>query len=222
MAYSDWTFLSVGSNAQTAQPYGVGFTAPSVSSGSYARAIAIQEGLNSYYAGFVPSSAAFTGVPSTKAIRVQSFIRRSEANVWPSLAVKMTPGALGSNPSSYRITLEGYNLFFRAPNVYLPLTNSGVYGDSWYSFRITVYPIATNVDRVICEQESAPGSGVWSSSFPLASGDITINGNLNPNQLVPWGGSTRNGVFVGSGNSGTTAFFDMLQVSLATAPVPIP
>lgn len=223
MAFADWTYLTNGL-ANNAEPYAPGgvLPAPSVASGSYARTIN-GNGSDVFYGGFVPSSASFTGVPSTKAIRIQAFIRLNGNGPQFLLAAKCTPAGF-NNISCYAIgTNRGAanNLFLRLPNVNQVLSNT-ISNDVWYSFRMTVYPIAPTVDRIICEQESSPGSGIWSSTFANGSGDRIVDQNLTPSQYLAWGGSTRNGVFGASygGATGNT-FIDMMQVSLATAPVPI-
>jgi hypothetical protein len=225
MSFADWTFVTNGlaSNAEPYAPSGV-IPAPSIASGSYARIIN-GDGSSSSYAGFVPSNASFTGVPATKAIRIQAFIRLNGSVGQFLMAAKYTPAgfnsisgyALGTNRSS------APSLFFRTPGSQTTLINS-ISIDVWYSFRMTVYPISPTVDRIICEQESSPGSGVWSSTFADGNGDITIDQSITPSQYVAWGGSTNNGVFGAGGYLGSpgNTIIDMMQVSLATVPVPIP
>lgn len=222
MAYTDWTFINAGACAHTAQPYSISFPAPTVDSGAYARFVSVQPDTYSYYAGFVPAGLQYTGVPSTKAIRVQTYYALSNISVWPALIAKATPVPVGAGVSGYRLKRVNDQLIFETPGFFSQTLTSGL-GTGWISLRMTVYPIATNIDRVICERESSPGSGTWSSAFSMSSGDITINGNLTPARYVAWGGSTKNGVIASSnGSVGDGYFLDKMQVALANVPAPLP
>lgn len=227
MAFSDWTLVFNTSGSSSAQAYNLSLPQPTGSAGSYCRLLINNTVNGTGYSGFYPSDSAFTGVPSTKAIRIQSFMRMS-AGCYISLSAKITPGVSfqNSTPPGYHLLYNSNYLTFRIGGVSnsseLDITLSSTQLlNTWYSYRMTVYPISATVDRVICEFESSPGSGIWSSSFPAASGDIIIDKTANPNRFIEWGGSTRNGVFMSPFNS-NAAILDMMKVSLANVPVPIP
>ena len=226
MAFTDWTFLS-NLSENVAEPYGLGLSSPEPTAGSFARAIrntGPASGLA--YGGFRPSDPAFTGVSSANAIRVQSFIYNAEATGAPrkQLIVKQNPAStfVTAAANGYVLSIEGSQLFFRAPGDLQIILASTV--TAWYSLRMTVYPITAAVDQIVCEQESSPGSGVWSSTFPNGSGIINIDNNLTPTRYIAWGGNRINGVFAATSTTfgiSWVAFFDKTRVSLSS-PVPAP
>lgn len=237
MSQSDWIFETNSGGSNTAVAYLPNGTvpAPSVSSGSYARSLDLTNN-SATYCGFYPANPAFTGVPSSKAIRVSSYFRFSKPSgnlfevLHARLAVKHTPlSAQGGTGSGYWLGLKDNDaqLKLYSGNTEL-VTLRTVAASTWYSWRLSVYPISPTQDRLIAEFESSPGANDWSSTWPLGSGDYLVNappvGPSNPSIYVPWGGSTKNGVWKGQrANFGEYAFLiDMLQVQLATAPVPIP
>lgn len=219
MAVADWTFSTInGTGAHNAEPYGITIPAPDAESGSYARVITMS---STAVSGFTPSDPAFVGVPTTKAIRVQCCWYLPNTSVVIRLGVKSTPSVNVSGwTDGYSVTNINNQLYFYAPGGFqVLLENQG--SSTWHSMRITVYPLLANIDRVIVEKETFPGSDVWTSTFGLASGDITIDGNVFPARYAPWGGSTLNGIWA-QGYGAQTYFIDKLQVKLADVPVPIP
>ncbi len=221
MAVSDWTYLFSGGTTQNATIYGV-VPAPNGTSGGYARSITTPG--NQQFGGFIPSNVSFTGVPSTKAIRIQSFFRRNTSSTGFALSAK----CVSSNPfnTGYRLSMSPFNLnelVFVSPNSGGGTLLHTVSTNVWISLRMTVYPIGPTIDRIICEQESSPGSGVWSSTFSNGSGDFMIDQSVTPTRYVSWGGSTVNGIFaVNNGGANEITLLDMMQVSLANVPTPIP
>jgi hypothetical protein len=227
MAFTDWTFLS-NLSENVAEPYGFGLSSPEPTAGSFARAIRSNTtgSLTGVYGGFRPSDPAFTGVSSANAIRVQSFIYLGNTGGEPrkQLIVKQNPASTFATDAAngYVLSLAGSQLSFRAPGQLITLASFAT--SSWYSLRMTVYPITPSVDQIVCERESSPGSGVWSSTFTNGSGIINIDNNLTPTRYIAWGGDRINGVFAATSTSfGTSwvAFFDKTRVSLSS-PVPAP
>jgi hypothetical protein len=228
MAFTDWTFLS-NLSENVAEPYAFGLSSPEPTAGSFARAIRSNTAgsLTGVYGGFRPSDPAFTGVSSANAIRVQSFIYNAAVTGDPrrQLIVKQNPASTFATDAAngYVFGIEGNaSIRFRAPGSLNILLATGVVG--WYSLRMTVYPITPSVDQIVCEQESSPGSGVWSSTFPGGSGIINIDNNLTPDRYIAWGGNRINGVFAATSTSfgiSWVAFFDKTRVSLSS-PVPAP
>lgn len=227
MAFADWTYLTDGA-PQGAEAYGFGVPSPEPTAGSYARVINGTASTN--YGGFVPSNPAFTGVPATYAIRVQSFMYRVGAG-GPTL--QGANGFLCAKLALPFQTNQGYCFGAGTDNNTLRYEGAGGFAKnlralgsigspSWLSLRMTVYPISDSIDRIVCEEESSPGSGVWSSTFPLGSGIIDIDKNVNPSRYVPWGGTRINGVFA-KNTTNTNLFLDKTRVSLSSpVPPPIP
>lgn len=219
MAYADWTFEQNKGGVNSAQLYSGGFPAPIVSAGNYARSLNTVGG-NDAYAAFYPSNPVFTGVPSTKAIRIQSLINISSPTGYMMIAL-FAKSDLNSNLSGYGLIRAGNSIIFQAGNLNAggATTLENALSDTWVNLRMSVYPIGANVDRIICEKETSLGSNTWTSTFGLASGDITIDGGLTPSRYMPWGGTRKNGVgsFVNpsSFQPPNAGYIDLMSVSLA-------
>lgn len=231
MAFSDWTFSTITattSGINSALSYGGVVSAPP-GGGSYAR-ILTQAGPGSFvYAGFYPSNASFSDVSygvSPQAIRVQCMFNVPDfGSRYFILAIKNNPTAGGPSTNGYAIVQSTSNVSFQGSNGNgLVNLRSNLLVNTWYSWRLTCYPISPTQDRLIAEYETTPGSGIWTSTWPLGSGDITIN-NTSP-AYVPWGVrsglQSRNGVWNVIAGGNFPIYIDNLKVSLATAPVPIP
>lgn len=220
MAYADWTFEQNAGGTNSAQLYSGGFPAPTASAGNYARALNTVGG-NNAYAAFYPSNPVFTGVPSTKAIRVQAMVRVNFPPTGYMQIALFAKSALNSNLSGYGLIRAGNSIIFQAGNLNAggATTLENALSDTWVNLRMSVYSIGVNVDRIICEKETSIGSNVWTSTFGLASGDITVDGNLTPSRYMPWGGTRKNGIgsFVhpSSFQPPNGGYIDMLSVSLA-------
>lgn len=218
MSAADWTIQQTGYNS--AEPYVSELPAPSPASGSYARGLYIPNVVNYVY--MYPSSSSFSGVANTKAIRVSCYFRGAAGRDSSAVNMIFCKGNInGSDFDNF-----GYHLFWnegslvvRSNNVNLATLRS-VSQNVWYSWRMSVYPISSGVDRIICEFESSPGANDWSSTWPSGSGDLYATGS----NFRAWGGSTKNGIGTWRGFSGGSLplYVDMLQVSLADTPVPVP
>ena len=229
MAFADWTFRS-NLSENIAEPYGFGLSSPEPTAGSFARAIKNTGAVSgASYGGFIPSDPAFTGVSSTFAIRVQSFSYNAQATGDPrrQLIVKQNPASpFSGGANGYCLGLEDSKIRFSSPGASPLSIDLGSIVLGWYSLRMTVYPITPLVDQIVCERESSPGSGVWSSTFPNGSGIVNIDKTLTPDRYIDWGGTRINGVFASTSQMfgiAWVAFFDKTRVSLSSpVPPPIP
>lgn len=227
MATSDWIFSSNNSATNTAIAYAPAGSVPAPpGGGSYARSLG--NGANVLaYSGFYPSSATLSNVPyspTPRAIRVQCMHYAPTYNGSGfSLAVKCAPSSadLNGQVSGYSLNVYGASgvVTLRRKNIDAVILQASNPAGAWYSWRLSVYPITATQDRVIAERETSPGSGVWTSTWSGGSGDIVATGS----DFVAWGGSnSRNGVWNVTQGVNWRVFVDLLQVSLANTPVPIP
>jgi hypothetical protein len=234
MAFADWDqVLNQASstatlNSSLANPLTIGsdycrrLFADSQGSGGIAQGGAT---LKSTYA-----SGAFYGVPNNRALRVQAYLRASNignANNSFCLGVKI-PNGIGANLIASAIT-AGYAFGLRGPTTVTLYTNQvatdlpdGGLGpislNTWYGFRLEVFPLGTAADRIMCYRESSPGSGTW-----VKINDEVISAASN--RYVPWSNDRKTGFssvnrYISGG--ATNAYIDLFDASLATAPTPIP
>jgi hypothetical protein len=234
MAFSDWTFNGNGTTSfHSADPYQPAGTIPApTGGGSYCRIVQTSDYGSAI--GFKPSSSVFQDVPyspTPKAIRLQVMhYAPSYGSRIFHLAAKFTPSVadFADRSAGYCLCTNQNAVYLRtsttpgaSPSQIL-LTNS-LANATWHSWRLTVYPVTSTTDRIIAERETSPGSGVWTSSWPNASGDVLRDSVNEPNQYIPWGGTNKsNGFFIVNTTGGAmNVRIDNLKVSLATVPVPL-
>jgi hypothetical protein len=221
MAVADWIFVSTSSSTNTALAYAPAGVVPAPTGGqSYGR---ILTGPFDSIAGFYPSAAALSNIPyspNPAAIRINCLVYFTGTD---SRNFAISAKNIISSPEQF----QGYSVGLNYGSIRLSLNNNQTFLqgtpaiNTWLSWRLSVYPISPTIDRIIAEFESSPGSGVWSSTWPLASGDITVESGVG-SRYIAWGGTNRrNGVFSNHLGSNTPIYIDLLQVSLATPP-PIP
>ena len=162
---------------------------------------------------------AFYNVPDTKVISGRACIRCNNSSAGGFITIKDSLNFTGSESAD----AKGYKfgLYFNAirltgdNNVDL-ITNSSAYLDNtWFSFRMDVFPLGVLGDRIICYKESFPGSGIWDSTIGGTLFDITVA--VADAKYAPWGNNGRNGVSQTS-DAGSTYYFDSMNFTTYNAP----
>lgn len=178
---------------------------------------------NSYTNLFISSSylsGSFYNIPNTKAIRVQSHIRLDSSTFSGRAYIGakiVSTGDLGS--------FDGYFLTINNTGQTNLITENSsssnlmtVSMNTWYGFRLEIYPIGSASDRIKAYIESGSvGSNIWTQIA-----DVTVN---NPSTgYVNWGENRKIGfgAVTTQFNGTTTAYFDNFSASVANAPTPIP
>jgi hypothetical protein len=232
MSVADWVFISstpnnpgppTGFNTELVYaPAGVIPAPPG--GGAYGRILNISSAPGQI-AGFYPSDPALSDIPyspNPKAIRVNCLVylpSTSSRNF--AIAVKNVPRQSEQGLDGYSVGLS-FGAIRLSLNANQTVLQSSPTLNTWLSWRLSVYPISPTADRVIAEFESSPGSGVWSSTWPQGSGDVATQSGVGTN-YVPWGGTNRrNGAFANLQGFNQVVYIDLLKVTLANAPVPIP
>ncbi len=230
MAYADWTITLTGSGATESAVVNSGRSSPLTVGGGFCRRLTTAS--NASENAFLRlsdaySSGNFVGVPSTRAIRVQAALRTSvnpgsgctaevlmvtkapqtysSTNIY-GLGLRVVPGGFGTGDPSIVLRTGGGSI----------TSLTGVSLNTWYSLRMDVFPLGTGGDRIRCWRESVIGSGTWTLLY-----DTTIPSSSG--QYVAWGGSTVQGLVYqlnssGNASSSSSAFVDLFQAYVATAP----
>ena len=170
---------------------------------------------------------AFYNVPDTEVISGRVCMRCNNSSAGGFITIKDSLSFTGSESAD----AKGYKfgLYFNAirltgdNNVDL-ITNSSAYLDNtWFSFRMDVFPLGVLADRIICYMEvassgsstSSPGSGIWNSTIGGTLFDITVA--VADARYAPWGNNGRNGVSQTS-DAGSTYYFDNINFTTYDAP----
>lgn len=222
MAYADWAITGTNNpilNSSLSNPL-LGVVA-----GSYCRELGTIGTTTTCYLSASYSSGAFVGVPSTKVIRAQTFIRRASqtSQYRAGIFVKQT-AITGSSGYGYGVM---YNAAAQAWRLGLDngslatLTSAGNPMDgTWASFRMDVFPLGAVGDRIIVYRESSPGSDSWTALS--VNGGVAADGlfvSSSSGAYAAWGGSRRCGVVSGLFNEyGGTMYFDKTYFAVSNAP----
>lgn len=218
MSYADWDTIT-GSNLAILNS---SLSSPlPLSAGSFCRQLGADNGFATLMVTAAVSGGAFVGIPITKAIRSEAYIRRAN-NVgsfaggsfvkWSSIAAPGYGIAYDANPQAAVLFLNNGST--------LSLAHTGNIQTTWLSFRMDVFPLSTTGDQIVVSQETSPGSGVYAN--------IGINGGL-PNDgyfvssalptYAPWGGASRCGLSTaGPYAQAGSAYLDVVRFSVSTAP----
>ena len=218
MAFADWDTIT-GTNLAILNS-SLSSPLPG-SAGSFCRQLGADNGFATLMVSAAVSGGALVGIPITKAIRAEGYIRR--ANNVGSFAggsfVKWSSIAAPGYGIAYDASPQAAVLFLNNGTT-VPLAHAGNIQTTWLSFRMDVFPLSTTGDQIVVSQETSPGSGVFAN--------IGINGGLPDDgyfvssalpTYAPWGGSSRCGLSTAGpyGQSGS-AYLDMVRFSVSTAP----
>ena len=221
MSYADWDTIT-GSNLAILNS---SLSSPlPLSAGSFCRQLGADNGFATLMVTAAVSGGAFVGIPITKAIRAQGYIRRANnigtfaGGFFVKWASAFSPFANGYG-IAYDASPQAAVLFLHNGTT-VPLAHTGNIQTTWLSFRMDVFPLSTTGDQIVVAQETSPGSGVFNN--------ISINGGLPDDgyfvssalpTYAPWGGASRCGLSTAGpwGQSGS-AYLDVVQFSVATAP----
>lgn len=218
MAYADWDTI-IGTNLAILNS---SLSSPlPLSAGSFCRQLGNENGSAAIMVSSSVSGGAFVGIPITKAIRAEGYIRRNfNTGLWGGgFVVKWSSNAV----SGYGIMYDanGQDAILVLNNgTRVPLAHTGNIQTTWLSFRMDVFPLSTTGDQIVVSQETSPGSGVYAN--------IGINGGLPDDgyfvssalpTYAPWGGASRCGLSSSDprGGSGST-LLDVVRFSVSTAP----
>jgi hypothetical protein len=227
MSFTDWDTIAGPNNpvlnSSLTNPLPVGAGA-----GDFCRRLNLDTGTGGVPATTMmvsPSVAngAFVGIPITKTIRAEAYIRRGN-NVSSFAGGFFVKWQSVSNQVGYGIV---YDAFYQTqPRLYLndqtqvSLTAVGNLTTTWLSLRMDVFPLGTTGDQIVVSQESSPGSGVWTK--------ISINGGNPDNgyfvdslttKYAPWGGTRRCGLSTAGGYAQAgSVLLDRVRFSIAAAP----
>ena len=218
MTYADWdtitgTNLAV-QNSLLANPLPVG-------AGDFCRQLGNDNGSATIMVSSSVSGGAFVGIPITKAIRAEGYIRRNynTASWGGGFVVKWSSTAA----PGYGIMYDGNGqdaILVLNNGTRVALAHTGNIQTTWLSFRMDVFPLSTTGDQIVVSQETSPGSGVYN---PISiNGGVAADGYFVSSLLpiyAPWGGTSRCGLSSSDarGGSGST-LLDMVKFSVATAP----
>lgn len=253
MSFVDWDFLtpSGSTNFSTSAQINAGLSSPLLVGGTYARAVSLFGNFGSvgfYVQGTAAikaayQSGAFFNIPSTRAVRVQACLRLtntvgsfSEFGLIAAGTKILNDGssAAGSILTGYSIgvlkqgaatTLRLFtNCASTLGNLSTQSVNLGAAAlATWYSLRMDVFPLGATADRIICSQETTPGSGSWTELL-----DTTLYQGVSSG-YVSWGGNRRTGFGMASNSDGgggspggATGVIDLATFSVGNAPTPIP
>lgn len=233
MAFSDWDIVNSEGIIINSAVLNSSITPnPLTTGGSYCRRIATQSfgdgasfmfALKTTFAG-----GAFYGIPNSKAIRIQANLRVTSlgnANSLNGIFIHAKSTVFGKNTGTKSCYALGIKSFGAGNGVYskcLFLNNAtavnlgSASSDTWYSFRMEVYPVGTAADVVKCFEETSPGNWTELTSLTIP--------NTSPN-YISWDATRRTGFFIFnetnySGNS--DGYIDNYSASVANAPIPIP
>ena len=218
MAYADWDTIT-GTNLAILNS-SLSSPLPG-SAGSFSRQLGADDGHASLMVTAAVSGGAFVGIPITKAVRAEGYIRRgSNLTVWGGgFFVKWSSTSAPGYGIAYDASPQAAVLVLNN-GAFLSLAHTGNIQTTWLSFRMDVFPLSTTGDQIVVSQETSPGSGVYAN--------IGINGGLPDDgyfvssalpTYAPWGGASRCGLssVVARGGAGST-LLDVVRFSVATAP----
>lgn len=218
MSYADWdtitgTNLAV-QNSLLSSPLPVG-------AGDFCRQLGNDNGTATMMVAASVSSGAFVGIPITKAIRAEGYIRRgNNVGIWGGgFFVKWASTAAPGYGIVYDASPQAAYLILNNGG-HLPLAHSGNIMTTWLSFRMDVFPLSTTGDQIVVSQETSPGSGVFA---PISiNGGVAADGYFVSSLLptyAPWGGTRRCGLSSADarGGGGST-LLDGVKFSISTAP----
>ena len=222
MAYADWDITGTESavlNSSLSNPLSTGVA------GSFCRQLGALFNSTKMWVNASYQSGAFVGVPSTKMIRAQSYIRRKTINsndFYGGLFVKTTDT---TSPDGYGLVIRqiGAIWSFRVitKNVtQYPIAIPDAETDQWTGLRMDVFPIGGSGDRIVVSKETTPGSGVWN---PVSiNGGVAADGifiDSSSAEYAPWGGTRRCGVVAGAyGQSYNAIYVDKTYFAVSNAP----
>lgn len=213
MAFSDFDqYNTQDTQAHSAAPL---TTNPLSNGGSFCRRFA-----TTYCKLYFTTSAysgAFYNIPNTKVISARACVRAEGSN-GIFLTVKDPATFASADNKGYKFGFSGGNGRFRiaGDNNVVFLTSANNFSQqTWYSFRMDVFPISTTADRIICYIESSPGSGVWDNTVGGTIFDVTVSSNNSG--YVPWSNNGRCGIFC-EGNSGAATYMDNINFQVFNAP----
>ena len=218
MAYADWDTIT-GTNLAILNS---SLSSPlPLSAGSFCRQLGADNGPATLMVTAAVSGGAFVGIPITKAIRSEAYIRRANntGNFAGGSFVKWTSTAANGYGIAYDAGPQAAVLYLHN-GTSVPLAYTGNIQTTWLSFRMDVFPLSTTGDQIVVSQETSPGSGVYAN--------IGINGGLPADgyfvssalpTYAPWGGASRCGLSTAGpyGQAGSV-YLDVVQFSVATAP----
>jgi len=218
MSYADWDTIT-GTNLAILNS-SLSSPLPG-SAGSFCRQLGADNGHASLMVTAAVSGGAFVGIPITKAVRAEGYLRRgNNVSVWGGgFFVKWSSTSVPGYGIVYDASPQAAYLVLNNGS-FLTLNHSGNIMTTWLSFRMDVFPLSTTGDQIVVSQETSPGSGVYVN--------IGINGGLPDDgyfvssalpTYAPWGGSSRCGLSTAGpyGQSGS-AYLDMVRFSVSTAP----
>lgn len=222
MAYADWDITGTESavvNSSLSNPLPVGVA------GSFCRQLGSVGNSCRMFLKASYESGAFVGVPVTKMIRAQAYLRRNPLNTndwYGGMYVKCIDA---TTPTGYGLVLRrlqsgtSFQLIVNNTTQY-SINIPGAEVDQWTGLRMDVFPIGTANDRIVVSKETTPGSGVWnpvSINGGVAADGILINSN-SP-EYAPWGGSRRCGLVGGAyGQAFNALYADKVYFAVSDAP----
>lgn len=218
MAYAEWdtivgTHLAV-QNSLLSSP----LPAPA---GAFCRQLGGDNGTATMMVTSAVSAGAFVGIPITKAVRAEGYIRRANnTGIWSGgFFVKWASTAAPGYGIVYDASPQGAYLILNNGS-FLTLNHSGNIMTTWLSFRMDVFPLSTTGDQIVVSQETSPGSGVFN---PISiNGGVAADGYFVSSVLptyAPWGGTRRCGLSsVDARGAAGSTLLDMVKFSVSTAP----
>jgi hypothetical protein len=218
MSYADWDTIT-GTNLAILNS-SLSSPLPG-SAGSFCRQLGADNGHASLMVTAAVSGGAFVGIPITKAVRAEGYLRRgNNVSVWGGgFFVKWSSTSVPGYGIVYDASPQAAYLVLNNGS-FLTLNHSGNIMTTWLSFRMDVFPLSTTGDQIVVSQETSPGSGVFN---PISiNGGVAADGYFVSSALptyAPWGGTRRCGLssVVARGGAGST-LLDMVRFSVSTAP----
>lgn len=236
MAFSDWSLIQGAGSEAFSSALNSSLSNPLTIGSSYCRYVTVSNPGGAWATGGYSVSSSYQSgqlynVANTKAIRVQGYLRlsavpnaNSRAGAWIGAKLHTDLGNFNNYQSGYCLGIKAINSSQVAITTMFNgvLTNPNLESvslNTWYGLRLEVYPIGASADRIKAYRESTPGSNVWN----LLS-DVTI---ANTSGLYTnWGENRKNGFFflhqAEYDGQFTTGYVDLMSVSVANAPNPIP
>lgn len=228
MAFTD--FELTGTQATVLHSAAPLTTNPLTSSvaGTYCRSMGDAAGtVSKLYFTTSSHGGAFYNVPDTKVISGRACIRCNNSSAGGFITIKDSldfTGSESADANGYKfglyynaIRLQGNN------NTDLITTGTGYADNTWFSFRMDVFPLGVLGDRIICYMEvassgsstSSPGSGIWNSTIGGTLFDITVA--AADAKYAAWGDNNRNGISHTS-DASSTYYFDSINFTTYNAP----